>query len=247
MLSLGMEMGRVWLRKKHLHVPRWSPSVRRGVSERRCRDADTLILSVIHTVEPLKPALSVDKVKAPARVVPRISNDEVDPARGAAYGAIERPRPDLGIGRELKDGLQNSAQEILLCHAGGIERTHTTDLKEQALQVRKLGGTERQEPSGGIGGGTGCCLVLLKGIGGDQHKSGAWGDGSEIYGGMHERLKHTSINDSSGGRQDSSAARAVCDSLINPPVVARRRCGCDRATGYMLETVRYKERRLTQI
>ena len=51
-------------------------------------------------------------------------------------------------------------------HAGA-KRTHATDPEEQASQVRKLGGTERQEPGGGIGGGTSCCLVSLEGIGGD--------------------------------------------------------------------------------
>ena len=35
-----------------------------------------------------------------------------------------------------------------------------------------------------------------------------------------EGLKHTSVNDSSGGRQDGGT-RAVRDGLVNPPVGAR--------------------------
>jgi len=81
------------------------PSVRRRVSERRSRNADLLVASVVHAVEPLQPGLSADKVQTPARVAPEITNDGVDLARGAADGGVERPRPDLGVGRELKGGL----------------------------------------------------------------------------------------------------------------------------------------------
>jgi len=52
-----------------------------------------------------------------------------------------------------------------------------------------------------------------------------------MYDGM-EGLKHTSIDDSSGGRQDGGAVRAVCDGLVNAPVVVRGRRGGDRATGH---------------
>jgi len=41
-----------------------------------------------------------------------------------------------------------------------------------------------------------------------------------MFGGV-EGLKHTSVDDSSGGRQDGGAARAVCDGLVNAPVVVR--------------------------
>jgi len=51
---------------------------------------------------------------------------------------------------------------------GGVEKTHTTDVEEQTLQVRELGGGQGQEPGGGILGGTGCCLVSQEGISGDQ-------------------------------------------------------------------------------
>ena len=99
----------MWPRKKHLTFPPGrppGPSVRRRVSERRIRNADLLFFSVVHTVEPLKPGLSIDKVQARARVSPEIGNDEVNTSRRAAYDGVERPRPDLGVGRELKDGLQ---------------------------------------------------------------------------------------------------------------------------------------------
>ena len=60
---------------------------------------------------------------------------------------------------------------------GRGRRTHITDLEEQALQVRELGRGECQEPGGGIRGGTGCRLVVLYGIGGDQQEGGALGHG----------------------------------------------------------------------
>ena len=89
-----------------IETPQWFLSVRRRLGERRCRNADASVPSVVHAVEPLKPRLSVDKVQARARFFPEITNDEVNMSRRAAYGTIERPRPDLGVGRELKDGLQ---------------------------------------------------------------------------------------------------------------------------------------------
>ena len=93
-------------------TPQRPLSVRHRVSERRCREADTLVPSVEHAVKPFKPSLSVDKVNALARRVPPIGDDEVNISRRATYGAIERSRPDLGVGRELKGTLrQNSAQE----------------------------------------------------------------------------------------------------------------------------------------
>ena len=98
--------GTVWLRKKHLNVPsQRHPSVRRRCRKRRCRNTDPLVPSVVHAVEPLKPDLPIDKVQALATGLLVISNDEVNISRHAVYGAIERPRPDLGVGRELKGGL----------------------------------------------------------------------------------------------------------------------------------------------
>ena len=98
--------GTVWLRKKHLNVPSRPPLlIRRRVSERRCRNTDLSVPSVVHAVEPLKPDLPIDKVQALATGLLVISNDEVNISRHAVYGAIERPRPDLGVGRELKGGL----------------------------------------------------------------------------------------------------------------------------------------------
>ena len=94
-------------KKNHLNDPsQCLPSVRRRLGERRSRNADLLELTVVHAVEPLKPGLSVDKVQAGARGGSKITKDEVDLARRAADGAVERPRPDLGVGRELKVGLR---------------------------------------------------------------------------------------------------------------------------------------------
>ena len=59
-------------------------------------------------VEPLQEGLPVDKVQALATGLPEITNDEVDLARRAADGGVERSRPDLGVGRELKGGLQTN-------------------------------------------------------------------------------------------------------------------------------------------
>jgi len=126
----------------------------------------------------------------------------------------------------------------------GGRKTHTTDLKEQTLQVLELGGSEGQEPSGGIGGGTGCCLVGLKGIGSDQHESGALIHDSEMDGGV-ERLKHTSVDNSSGGRQDSGAAGAVRDGLVDAPEFFRGRRGGDRATGHTFRDGKIQEEEST--
>jgi len=76
------------------------------MSERRSRNADLLFPSVVHAIEPLQPGLSVDKVQALATGIPEIANDEVDLARRTADDGVERPRPDLGVGRELKSGLR---------------------------------------------------------------------------------------------------------------------------------------------
>ena len=65
-------------------------------------------------------------------------------------------------------------------HVGGVETTHITDMEEQTLQVRELGGSEGQEVEVGIEGGTGCCLVFLEGIGGNQREGGALIRGSEM-------------------------------------------------------------------
>ena len=54
------------------------------------------------------------------------------------------------------------------------------------------------------------------------------GSETRMYGGV-EGLKHTSIDDSGGSRQDGGATRAVRDGLVNTPVGARGICGGDWA------------------
>ena len=67
---------------------------------------------------------------------------------------------------------------------GKSRRTHITYLEEQTLQLLELGGGDGQEPGGGIELGTGCCLVTLEGIGGEQQEGGALRliHSSEMYG-----------------------------------------------------------------
>ena len=208
----------MWSRKKHINAAsRRPPSVRRRCREGRIRNTDPLVLSVIHTVEPLKPDLSIDKVQALARGSPEITNDEVKTSRRAADDSVEGPRPELSVGRELKVGLQPTL--VRNTSNGGRRNTHTTDGEEQTLQVGERGRGQGQELGGGIEGGASCCLVLLEGISGDQQEGSTFIYDSEMYGGM-QGLGHTSVNDSSGGRQDGGT-RAVRDGLVDPPVVAR--------------------------
>lgn len=62
-------------------------------------------IGIIHTVEPLKPSLPIDKVQNLARVWPKVADNNIDVVGSATNGTVQWLRPDLSIGGELKGGL----------------------------------------------------------------------------------------------------------------------------------------------
>ena len=61
----------------------------------------------IHTIKPLQPYLTQYEIKTLARVVPDITDDEVDAIRLATDVSVESAWPTLCITREFKDGLKS--------------------------------------------------------------------------------------------------------------------------------------------
>ena len=104
--------------------PNFLPSVRGSISERSSSDADTLFVSIIHGVEPLKPCLAVDEIETLARIGRQIADDEVDAANYATNRGVQRPRPELCVGRELEFGLRTSNQ---LCRTKKFKRWCSND------------------------------------------------------------------------------------------------------------------------
>jgi len=81
------------------------------MGERGIGDTDAVVRSVIDGIKPLEPGLSVDKVQPLARVAPEITDNDVDFARSPADGGVQRARPDLTVGCELKRGLSNGFEQ----------------------------------------------------------------------------------------------------------------------------------------
>jgi len=69
-----------------------------------------LVGRVVHGVEPLKPRLAIDELQTRVRKALEAADDEVDVAFIAINRSVQRPRPELRVGRELECGLRKCNQ-----------------------------------------------------------------------------------------------------------------------------------------
>ena len=82
------------------------------MGERGIGDTNTFVRSVIDAVKSLKPGLSVDEVQSLARVGPKIADNDIDFAGSPTDGGVQRTRPDLSVGCELKGRLSKGFGKI---------------------------------------------------------------------------------------------------------------------------------------
>lgn len=81
-------------------------------------ETDTPIGGIENRVEALKESVSVDEVQALAAVGSEVGDDQVNVARCASDGGVERTGPQLGIGGQLVDDLYDIAPTSLFAVAG---------------------------------------------------------------------------------------------------------------------------------